>query len=300
MNIDKLDGSLVPFDTDNEVIISVVHTIVAIVGLIGGVTAFVPTFFSRNTPSSLLLLSLCWADLTVCLCCTILGIRDLMDGGWSTGISGCIIDSILIDAGCFASVFSIFAITWERYNSVIKRTTLTFSTVYLWISGVWILTFLIALFPFYTLSYGYSISLQPGKIVCVITWWDRHPGTIAIVTICAVMLILTIMFILYAYFSIVREFMKTNPLNRTATTLPPSTYNHEARPTDLRPNTDVSSKTLPNPKHDAEKILLFKSVIICSTYIACWTPYMILIIYSIVLEQPVSPTYDAFCNISLN
>ncbi|KAJ3276743.1 hypothetical protein HDV01_002796 [Terramyces sp. JEL0728] len=294
MNIESLGSSIIPFESQSELILSVLHSTIATIGLIGGVVVFIPTLVAKNTPSSLLLLSLCWADLVVCFCCAYLGIKDVIHGGWSSGVSGCIIDAIMIDAGCFASIFSIFAITWERYNSVTKRTVLTFKTAILWIIVVWVATMMIAVFPFYTLSSAYSVALQPAKIVCVITWWDRHPGTIAIVTLCIFILVTTLCFMLYAYMKIIWNLKRViDPLKKFQPNAPSIKKSVTSEVLSMSVATD---KMLNNPKLDTEKALFIKCIIICGTYIACWTPYMSMMIYMVVLGKPAPWVYDAICN----
>lgn len=129
-----------------------------------------------------------------------------MYGGWSSGKLGCLIDTLLVLGGnkvlipgCFASVLTIVAITLERYLAVMYGKILKASEIWILVGFIWIVSFLIAAFPWYTNTYGYVLALQPGREICTVAWWDRHPMNLLMLSLCLVTLAIAVSFIFFAY-----------------------------------------------------------------------------------------------------
>lgn len=106
MNINQIPDALLPFENPGEIAGVVIHLILGLTGALGVAVVLAATLPRKNNPSTVLLLSLCWADLVFCLSAVIFGIKgnldlitDLAAGGWSSGKLGCILDTILVLGG---------------------------------------------------------------------------------------------------------------------------------------------------------------------------------------------------------
>ncbi|KAJ3312690.1 hypothetical protein HDV04_002834 [Boothiomyces sp. JEL0838] len=331
MNINQIPDALLPFENPGEIAGVVIHLILGLTGALGVAVVLAATLPRKNNPSTVLLLSLCWADLVFCLSAVIFGIKgnldlitDLAAGGWSSGKLGCILDTILVLGGCFASVLTILAITFERYLAVMHGKLLDASKVRKMIGAIWGGSLLIAFFPWYTGTYGNAIGLQPGRQICTVAWWDRAPMTIIMITLCLVTLAVSVSFIFYAYFMIVLKFMNSQAALRTGGKSTDKSSNADAsvekRTADTSKGkstavesanahttgTAVPAQPQKESSRDKEKVLLIKSIIISGTFIFCWSPYLVVIIYSLASGLPAPLFWDslvslcALCNSAVN
>ncbi|KAJ3270747.1 putative G-protein coupled receptor 63 [Terramyces sp. JEL0728] len=281
MNINNINGNLIPFESGGEVAGLVIHTITGLFGALSVVIVLFATLSRKNNPSTILLLSLCWADLIFCLSAIIFGIRDLSFGGWSSGKIGCIIDSVLVTGGCFASVLTLVAVTVERYLAVMFGRTLKLSEVWIIIALIWSSSLVIALFPIYTLSFDYAIALQPGREQCTNSWWDKHPMTILMILICLAQ-------------SAVRSSGFQSGM-QTTTAKENTTFSRGTNTMESS-NSQATKGSTTSTSKEKEKKLLIKSIIICGTFVV--TPYLIMILYSFATSNPIPSGWDNFVSIA--
>lgn len=183
--------------------------------------------------------------------------------------------------GCFASVFSLFAVTMERYHAVINERLLRNSQISTWTGLIWGISSFIAIFPIFTNSFQYSLALQPAKLICNITWWDRHTITIIMIVPCLITLTVSVTFIIYAYCMIVIKYMQTQAAVRGPNinqersivnesmdpshvgTIPSSSRGDSTRISGVKLEQRTSSR-------EKERRILIKSIIISGVFIICW------------------------------
>ncbi|KAJ3270749.1 hypothetical protein HDV01_007441 [Terramyces sp. JEL0728] len=295
MNLNGVSGQLVEFQNGGEIAGVVLHTMLGILGCIGVLIVLVATIPKKNNASTSLLISLCFADLIFCISTTIFGSKDLSAGGWSTGRVGC----------CFASVFCIIAITLERYRAVLQGRHLDSSEVRFWICAIWISSILIATFPLYTSSQEYALALHPGKVICAVAWWDRSPMTIVMITISLVTLALSVSFIVYAY---VLKFLSSQAAVHSSENLSEikaaitdkksegkgqSTVRGSANTSSAHTPKVEKPEKIEKTSKDKERMLLIKSILISGTFIVCWTPYLMMILYSLATGVPAPSAWDS-------
>ncbi|KAJ3270748.1 hypothetical protein HDV01_007440 [Terramyces sp. JEL0728] len=304
MNIDQLSSSILSFEDSGEVAGLAIHTVMGVAGAVGVLVVLFATLPRKNSPSTMLLLSLCWADLVFCLSAVIF---DLVYGGWSSGKLGCLLDTLLVLGGCFASVLTIFAITLERYLAVMYGKILKFSEIWIMIGLIWVLSFLIATFPWYTGTYGYVLALQPGRQICTVAWWDRHPMNILMLTLCLLTLAASVSFIFFAYFL---KYFQTQaavkvsggkPSLQSSTTDPvpeKKAIKSSAKASAQSSSSQATKSELISAPKDKEMMLLIKAIIISGTFIFCWTPYLLMIIYSLITALPAPPFWDSLISIA--
>ncbi|KAJ3320561.1 hypothetical protein HDV06_005184 [Boothiomyces sp. JEL0866] len=306
MNLNQVSSEIVEFRNGGEVAGVALHALFGLFGSIGVIIVLMATVPKKNNASTLLLISLCCADLMFCVTTVVFGSKDLSSGGWSTGHTGCILNSCLILGACFASVFCIIAITLERYKAVMHGKLLSNSDARLWICAIWISSILISTFPLYTGSDEYALALHPGKVICAVAWWDRSPLTIIMITLSMVTLAVSVSFIVYAYVMIVVKFVSTQAAfhssenksdiksaaaDRKSVSKGQSTVKGSAS-TSAHASKVNSEKPEKNSR-DKEKILLIKSILISGTFIVCWTPYLMMIIYSLITGTPAPSAWDS-------
>jgi hypothetical protein len=104
---------LMPFSPIDTGVVSF-HLVLGIVATIGVSTVLVACMRKKSSPSTLMLLSLCWADLMFAVSVVIMEIYDLSKNAFAIGPIGCIIDGFIIFFSCTLSICSLFFITLER------------------------------------------------------------------------------------------------------------------------------------------------------------------------------------------
>ncbi|KAJ3270750.1 hypothetical protein HDV01_007442 [Terramyces sp. JEL0728] len=186
---------------------------------------------------------------------------------------------------------------------------------------IWGFSLVIAFFPWYTGTYGDAVGLQPGRQICTVAWWDRQPMTILLITLSLVTLAVAVSFIFYAYFMIVWKFMQSQAAVRGGgksgghssnvdLSSDKKTADNSKGKSTAAENSHHQSISTVAPKtensREKEKVLLIKSIIISGTFITCWSPYLIVIVYSLVSGLPAPAFWDslvsifALCNSAVN
>lgn len=159
--------------TRPELIASIFHFTIALVGVIMLSLVLFVSLKERNTPEASLILSFVVADLMQCLLETVYGAIDLRYGGFATGQMGCLIKAVLHFISTTASLLSVITITIERYLFVNHRMIMTEKHAIIINTATWVFAAAFALSPVYTLNYKYAFALQPAKLHCSVSSWER-------------------------------------------------------------------------------------------------------------------------------
>ncbi|KAJ3336044.1 hypothetical protein HDU91_001930, partial [Kappamyces sp. JEL0680] len=130
------ESQIIPYDIP-ALVTSSIHFSLGVIGVLAVGLVLLSTAGEKNkTPGTLLLLSLCWADLAFCLSAVIIGALDLHAGGWSTGKVGCVIDGVIVFFSCCLSILSLLSITLERYLLTIWSYPTTIKMAWMWTIGI--------------------------------------------------------------------------------------------------------------------------------------------------------------------
>lgn len=75
MNINEIQDFVIPFESTGEIAGLAIHMLMGYFGAISVLLVLISTLPQKNQPSTVLLLSLCWADLVFCLSAVIFGTK---------------------------------------------------------------------------------------------------------------------------------------------------------------------------------------------------------------------------------
>lgn len=149
--------------------------ILSIIGLVGISLVLLSTRYDR-TARNKLIWSLCIADFAVCLATVVFHIMDLINGRYSSGSIGCMVQSAIYYTMCTASVFSLITFTLERYASIIFRVDLTSAGAEVLVVSLWVISILFVSIGYMTESSRQSIiGLGQSKLICRIAYWNSVP-----------------------------------------------------------------------------------------------------------------------------
>jgi hypothetical protein len=255
-------SSFIEFGSAGELVIACFFMLIALFGTVSLIIVIMSTIKqSGNSAGTLLVMSLCLADLSYCFPSFIYTLINVASGGWAEGYVGCVLNHIIVIHSCFASVLSLLAITFERYIAIIHGKTMTNMQAMIGIAGIWISSFLISILPIITNSVGPSIALQTAKLICTLTWTSSIPLVSFQIWLCIITLMTVVFFMCFAYFQIVRVYMVAQRnVNQEKTS-----------------QTTSLTESLKQGKFSKEeKKLLMKAITISSTFVICWTPYLLL------------------------
>ncbi|KAJ3373006.1 hypothetical protein HDU91_001439 [Kappamyces sp. JEL0680] len=289
--------TLVPYTSPGEWVGSVAFLIIGCIGTIAIALVLISTAFQKNlSPSTYLLLFLCFSDFICTFGSVLFSVLHLLAGGFSTGPVGCKIACTSTLMACFCSVFTLLSIAVERYLSILCSIMVSRRTVFVWIGAIFLAGSLFAMAPFILQSENESIALQPSKLLCLINWAGTTPSVAIIVLISLPALVMyvgdgsnrsSVSFTYFAYLRIVWKYIKIrgnlkDRLNQP-TSLPAS-----------QPDSVDSQPVLARKPHvwgqamTEETRLLFKAVVISGCFTVCW------ILFDFITKQSTSPAMDAF------
>jgi hypothetical protein len=164
-----LDDSLFIMSSENY-ITRYIALILTFVGLSLSLLVF---YHTRDdySPRNILNWSLLSADFLLCSFCFVITISDLIQGRLSTGPIGCLTSQFVLCTTTGASLFSLFAISVERYSSIKFRYDTTRRDAISIVAFIWILMIVTSAMPWYSQSYPYSVALMPSKLYCNTAYW---------------------------------------------------------------------------------------------------------------------------------
>jgi hypothetical protein len=199
---------------------------------------------------------------------------------------------MIVIGSCFASVFTLIAITIERYRSVLLSTKVTDTQAHWMIVGIWVASIFIVSIPVFTQSTGKAYGLNPGLLVCTISWSEWSPAPLFMTSLVFVTLLATTCLIAFiytkivvSYFTLQRRTMQTQTQFGTEATQAVSS----AGPIVSEKSDKVQEFT------KQQKKLIIKSAVLTGSFFCCWTPYMVKILIEIGSGQSIAAEWDIFC-----
>ncbi|KAJ3318894.1 hypothetical protein HDV06_006946 [Boothiomyces sp. JEL0866] len=229
-------------------------------GIIGSVLVILSLLKYSITPSNILLLALSIADLIYTVNTFIFSINNLYHGYFSFGVPGCISNYIL---GMFSSVSSgtIFVlIMFERYLLVFYNYNLTARMSLIWVAVTYATSLLITLIPAFAGLINEAVILGPAHSYCTLFFTNNNQSIITLVNIMMSILGLAMAALIVGYYRIVVFVIKQKKAK------------------------------------SREWQVIKKALIICITYLLCWTPISLSISYQQMTHQPVSMEIDDLCS----
>ncbi|KAJ3304587.1 Substance-K receptor [Kappamyces sp. JEL0829] len=258
------DASFLQY-SELDKIISGSFTSLALVGVI--FASIVITALVRQgswTPASLLILSLCIADLLVTTQQVLYHSVNLSFGRWYFSTTGCVIENIITVASTGTSLMTLAIITAERYLAIFSNYMISITQAKVIIVMIWTISFMMGSMPVIFRSEIAGIALHPSKLVCVVAWWSPIPIIKAI-----------------AIFSFSITFLSVITLGLVYTHIVYFYISHKK-------NKRFQSK---------ERTLIAKSIALTVTFTICWGPYFCMCLYEIVSGKPVSSVIDTICSV---
>ncbi|KAJ3302371.1 phosphatidylserine decarboxylase 1 [Kappamyces sp. JEL0829] len=287
------ESQIIPYDTP-ALVTSSIHFSLGVIGVLAVGLVLLSTAGEKNkTPGTLLLLSLCWADLVFCLAAVVFGALDL-----HAGKVGCVIDGVIVFFSCCLSILSLLSITLERYLLTIWSYPTTIKMAWMWTIGMWGNSIIFALIPIITVSWNYSIAVAPILTNCAGAWWDTHPWTYVLKIIAVMVILSTVIGMTYCYYAIVLLYVNALKKIRSMGNALVARASMAASQIESVP---VTSPKVNEHSVDIlsirEKRLMFTAITITGCFVFLWTPYLIMMIAEMITGVPVPVGWDVFCTL---
>jgi hypothetical protein len=267
----------------------IVHLILGFVGFFGGIAVLLAQRNQKLTPDMKLIISLVCADIYFCTSVIVYDIGNLAGGGWVFGGTGCVIDAMIVIGSCFASVFTLLAITIERFRTVLISQRVTNRQAHWMLVAIWVTSLCIVFIPVVSNGSGTAYGLNTGLLVCTIAWPEKLPAALLMTSLALGTLVIGTCLIAFVYTKIVLAYFdiqkKVATSGGTATGGNGSQVLHSA-----------AASTSKERYSDQEKKLLIKSAVLTGSFFFCWTPYMVKILYEIATSTSIPPEWDIVCS----
>ncbi|KAJ3306898.1 hypothetical protein HDV03_003935 [Kappamyces sp. JEL0829] len=273
----------------------VVHTVVSMVGLVCESLVIYASLQNRNFQSSgtVLVLSLCVADLLFSLLIVVYGVIDIREGGWSMGPTGCLVNAFLVLVTCAVSLLSLFAIALERYLIIINQRIVTAREQLLCVAGIWLGSIAICLIPIATQTHYQVFSLETSLMLCAVAWFDTHPIPLLCSGLTMTIISSSVFGMSYCYTSILYRYWTNNRRKETASQLQ---MQSAAKTEDMSRQGFFYYLGITNVSLQERKLFL-KTTSMSGVFILCWLPYTAKVIYELASQTPSSSEWTAFFNI---
>ncbi|KAJ3334561.1 hypothetical protein HDU91_002668 [Kappamyces sp. JEL0680] len=211
-----------------------------------------------------LVLSLVIADWILCLQTTVFNTGNLVTFGtrlplmpaWIWGQSGCILSYFCTYLCCFSSVSTLAVIAFERYAAICHSSHISHRTATIFILLSWLVPLVLALIPFTNHSYGQSISLSSDYGHCSYSFYDGNTKMTTGPLTSIILFPVGLTVINFSYFTIWKKFVG----------IAKTSHGRKLRP--------------------KEHLVLFRCLALTGTFIVCWTPQAVAILYEIATGQP--------------
>ena len=277
-------GGFIQYETQYERINSFILALLATSGFLLALVFLVVTLKSKLYQSSnnyIYIISLGFAGSMLASVFTGLSWFNLSKGGWAGSSFVCLWSSRVAFVSQIATLLSITAATMNLYLIVIWQIYLSLMQTWILVGFIWIAAVVLGLWglflPFEEMRY--LESLQPSKLVCLLTWWEGRIGTVTAVVLCLIVMAILLSFILYAYYSIF------------------SFYYSSLRKAPAFATTTLANQVASKPLSTMEMKLLKRAVFICASDFLLSAPYLVKIAVECATQTPSSSQVDAFCTL---
>ncbi|KAJ3305505.1 Melanopsin [Kappamyces sp. JEL0829] len=258
------------FDPVGQSVIAAVALLFGSVGLLANVTILLTNVTRPSTPSSLLVLSLCWSDFLSLIMSVMFCPMNLFLQGWAFGTPKCIFAFFLTFNGSFASVAGISSLALERYLSVCRGIRITQRTAWLWVVLIWTPGLSISMIPFITSAVFTSISLDQSYLFCMFAWYSNTPAALAATILSLVLFVSTLVIMMFCYWRVFRTFNKA-----------------------MRSNLHAAKTSQKIAMKLAESKVLQLCVVLTASFFVGWGPEALKILYELVTRTE-SPVWLAY------
>jgi hypothetical protein len=266
----------------------IVHLMIGISGLLGGITVLLAQRNQKLTPDMKLVISLVCADILLCSSVIVYDISNLAGGGWVYGGTGCAIHAMFMIGCCFASVFTLLAITIERYRSILLSTRVTDTQAYWMIFTIWFTSLFIVFIPVATQSTGTAYGLNAGLLVCTISWYEWSPAPLFMTSLVFITFIIVTSVISFVYTKIVVSYLSIQRKVHKSGTSGTDTMSSAGK--------NGSSKSEASGGYTKQQQqLIIKSAVLTASFFFCWAPYMVKLLYEISTGTSIPSQWDIFC-----
>jgi hypothetical protein len=268
----------------------IIHLILGFVGFFGGILVLVAQRNQKLTPDMKLVISLVCADIYFCSSVIVFDISNLAGGGWVFGATGCVVDGIIVMWSCFASVFTLLAITIERYRTVLLSKRVTNTQAHWMLVAIWGASLVIVFIPLVSNGFGTAYALNSGLLVCTFAWPEKLPAPVFMIALGLGTLLVATGVIVFVYTMIVLAYYEIQKKLKSSLNSGGISESQVA---------DTSSTQLPVKKErytDQEKKLIIKSAVLTGSFFFCWSPYVVKIVYEIATSKSIPPEWDIVCS----
>lgn len=268
-------GSFVPHTSPYAILYTLFFVFLGFIGLLLLTMILVSILKTGNTSGSMtLVISLCVTDWVLSLTSFVYGSIDISHNGFATGYYGCIINALLSAGMVCSSLLHIVSLSQERYLMIFYQFRFTDSQVYIWTATIWMLSFGLVTYPFYTgtiATTGYELS--PSLMMCTGSWTSNDPIDVAFSSIALFVIFSSIGLNLFAYGRIILAYQYAfkSKLSRVDNVL----------------------------QQRKEKKLVIKAAVLTLSYIICCFPYFSLIVLCTITNQPAPLSLDIIASILL-
>ncbi|KAJ3304988.1 hypothetical protein HDV03_002070 [Kappamyces sp. JEL0829] len=275
--------SLLPavlYYTEQDRAFAVLNMAVALPGLLASAVVLAAMLQSPSShPTYYLLANYTLSSLMVTGVNLVYTLTNLASGGWRFNQTGCIANHILAFITVSVSGLTLTAITLERYLCFFYRYYLTVRMTFVWLALIWVFSSTLAFLPLMLSITSATISVQPSKLLCLFTWSSHDSVMLTISSIVLLFITTLVTLLVFAYAHIVY----------TYTQLLLTASQNAAK------NGEGLSQEREREQQSNETVLLRKAIAITLSFVIGWTPYLVLIVASMVQGQPVSPFFDSVC-----
>lgn len=211
-------------------------------------------------------------------------VQKAIYGGWAVGPDACFWEVILITASLGMSIVNVFLISAHRYLVIIFEHSISQlqAKIIIAISWLGLLALIGGISHIYSLSNGALSGLQNNFMYCYLALSSNDPVNQVVGSLIIFIISSVIIFIIFAYSSIVIKFSRVNrSLNE-----------------DINNSISIdSSPTKKGLKTAQEKNLLKKSIAICASFIFSWIFFDFLAIYEVTMHEEAPSIYHSFIDV---